>query len=847
MTSFYTNVSQRGNYLYVRGFDENGDRYQSKHFYNPYIFIPSNKPTGYQSIHGQDVEPKEFDSIWDVKQYIKEHEGWQGFNIYGYTRWAYLYIYDTYKDIKPDSNLINVVNIDIEVMSNDGFPDPNVAEREVTAIALIRRDLKIVLGCKDFDARGMENVYYIKCDNEKHLLNKFLQAWERMDADVVTGWNTEFFDIPYLVNRITKICGEESVNRLSPWGIVTERMVYRQGSDKQSQTYQIFGVASLDYLAVYKKFRLQPRESYRLDFIAETELGRKKLDYSEYASLHDLYEQNFQKYIEYNIEDTQLIFDLEEKLGFIGQIFAISYDAKINYTDTLSSVLMWDVITHNHLMDHNKVVPTNPSHRQNRKIVGGYVKDPQVGIHNWVMSFDLNSLYPHLIMQYNISPDTVSHENFYSVSDQNQPISVDALLKQEIDTTALKQMNRTVTPNGRMYSTGDQGFLAAIMQRMYDDRVEYKKKMIHAKQEYQKNPTRQLEIDISRYHNLQHAKKIQLNSAYGSLANQYFRWYDNENAEAITMAGQLAIRWIESKLNEWLNKTLKTNGRDYVIAIDTDSVYVSFDKLVEMTNPDDPIDFLDKAATQIVEPFIDKAYEELAEYTNARSQKMIMKRENIADKAIWTAKKRYIMNVHDEEGVRYNSPKLKMMGIEAIRSSTPAICRKYITETLALIMKGNEENVQKYIADIRNEFFSLKFEDIAFPRSCNFVKWETNAQGKSFPGTWSDPNRIYKKSTPVQVKGALLYNWYLDKYNLERQYEKIRSGEKIKFCYLKKPNPFHDTVVACAQELPPEFNLENYLDYDKQFTKSYIDPIETILHAIGWTSEKKATLESFFI
>ena len=849
MTEFYTNVSQHGNYLYVRGFDKNGERVQRRFMYEPYLFIPSNVETGYTNIHGRHVQRKDFSNIWEAKQYVKQHEDWEGFEVYGLNRWPYVYIYDKYQQLEPDTSKINIVNIDIEVASDDGFPEPDEASKEVTAIAVRRRDLTVVLGCGDFDSSGMKNVYYIKCKDERHLLNKFLQTMERLDADVITGWNTEFFDIPYLVNRITKICGEESVKRLSPWGIIREKNVYRPGSDKQSQTYQIFGVACLDYLAVYKKFRLQPRESYRLDFIAETELGTKKLDYSEYGNLHELYKNNYQKFIEYNIKDTDLIFELEEKLGFIEQIFAIAYDAKVNYNDALASVLIWDVIIHNYLMDQNKVIPTNDMRDngdRNKSIVGGYVKDPIVGIHNWVMSFDLNSLYPHLIQQYNISPDTVLNKTD-DLCVVTKDASVDTILNEEMDLSELKNYDITMTPNGKIYRKDYQGFLPALMAKMYDDRVLYKKKMLECKQEYQKNPTKQLEIDISRYHNLQHAKKIQLNSAYGALANKYFRWFDNNNAEAITMAGQLSIRWIEKKLNAWLNKILDTKGRDYVVAIDTDSVYVSFDKMIEMTNPTDPVNFLDRIAQEKVEPFINKSYLELAEYCNAYDQKMIMKRENIADKAIWTAKKRYIMNVYDSEGVRYETPELKMMGIEAIRSSTPAVCRDYIKKTLELIMTTDETTVQKYIADIRQEFRTLSFEQVAFPRSCNFVKWETNHKtGQRYPGTYADSITIYKKATPIQVKGALLYNHYLDKYNLTKKYELVKSGEKIKFSYLKKPNPFRDSVISCPDVLPKEFNLGEYLDYDMQFVKGYLDPIEVILHAIGWKSEKINTLEDFF-
>lgn len=848
MTKFYTNIDQHGSQILVRGYHEDGTPFQHREKYEPYLFTPANQETGYTDIYGNPVKRMDFQSIGEAKDFRKKYDNVEGFNLYGLERYKCVYIYDNYRNQQADTSRINIVNLDIEVASDDGFPEPEDADKEVTAIGLRDRTKTVVLGCGDFENND-PNTYYMKCKNEIDLLDKFLTVWDHMKPDVVTGWNTEFFDIPYLVHRIAKTAalGEEALKRLSPWNLPLRKgSVFRPGSDKASTTYRIIGISSLDYLSIYKKFRLQPRESYKLDFIAETELGTKKIDYSEYGNLHELYKNNYQKFIEYNIRDIDLIFDLEEKLGFIEQVFTIAYDAGVNYEDTLGSVGIWDVIIHNYLMDQNIVVSNKPSSISDRQIEGGYVKEPIVGMHKWVMSFDLNSLYPHLIQQYNISPDTGLNK-FDDLFHLTAQASVDKILEEDIDFSELKNYDVTMTPNGKIYRRDRQGFLPALMKKMYDDRVLYKKKMLEAKQEYQKNPNKQLEIDISRYHNLQHAKKIQLNSAYGALANKYFRWFDNENAEAITMAGQLSIRWIEKKLNIWLNDILKTKGRDYVIAIDTDSVYVSFDKMVELTQPKDPVEFLNKVANQQVEPFIDNAYQDLANYLNAYGQKMIMKRENIADKAIWTAKKRYIMNVWDSEGVRYEKPDLKMMGIEAIRSSTPAVCRDYIKKTLQLIMSTDESDVQKYIADIREEFRTLPFEKVAFPRSCNFVKWQTNSHtGQRYPSTYADDKTIYKKATPIQVKGALLYNWYLHKYNLTKKYELIKSGEKIKFCYLRKPNSFRDTVVSSPDILPKEFGLEQYIDYDMQFVKGYLDPIEIILSAIGWKSEKISTLEDFF-
>lgn len=358
---------------------------------------------------------------------------------------------------------------------------------------------------------------------------------------------------------------------------------------------------------------------------------------------------------------------------------------------------------------------------------------------------------------------------------------------------------------------------------------------------------KQLEKDISKYKNLQLAKKVQLNSAYGALGNQYFRFYDVRMAESITFSGQLSIRWIEARINEYLNKILKTEGIDYVIASDTDSLYITFDELVNQVfnkggtvsksqSSEAVVQFLDNVARQKIEPIIDKYYQELATLMNAYDQKMFMKREAIADKGIWTAKKRYVLNVYDNEGVRYAEPKLKVMGLEIVKSSTPASCRVALKEAVSIIMNKDELAVQKFIQDFRTEFRTLPFEDVAFPRGVtDLTKYQSNGEELEIP-----------KGTPIHVRGSMLYNHLLRKHGLEKRYERIKDGEKIKFCYLKEPNPVRQNVLSVLSSLPKEFGINDYIDYDTQFNKAFLEPLEAILNVIGWSAEKKATLEAFF-
>jgi DNA polymerase elongation subunit (family B) len=355
--------------------------------------------------------------------------------------------------------------------------------------------------------------------------------------------------------------------------------------------------------------------------------------------------------------------------------------------------------------------------------------------------------------------------------------------------------------------------------------------------------TKKLKKDISKYHNFQLVRKIQLNSAYGAIGNEFFRYFNVDMAEAITMSGQLSIQYIANKLNEFLNETLKTGDYDYVVASDTDSVYLRLGNLVRAAAPNKTdsqvVEFLNKSCAEIIQPFIDRSYKLLAEQMNAYENKMVMEREVIADVGIWTAKKRYMLNVHDSEGIRYDTPKLKIMGIETTRSSTPQIARSALKETIALILTGTEPELQAKVEEIRQEFMVAAPEEIAFPRSCNGL------------AKYSNKSTIYEKGTPIAVKGSLLFNYYLKKHKLTKKYETINEGEKIKFLYLKSPNPFggidgRDHVISFVSTLPKEFDIIDFIDYEKQFEKSFLDPLRNILDVVEWDYEKRASLEDFF-
>jgi DNA polymerase elongation subunit (family B) len=837
MAKFYTNVYSRGDKIYLRGYTSDNRRVQDIIDYKPYMFLSSRRDgnTKYRTLDGRPVERMDFESISDARDFIKRYSDVSNVDIYGLNHFKYLYIYDKFHgELDYDPSWINVIGIDIETDSSDGFPDIAAADKEITAITLSRRGEKVVLGYFDYKPKA-DNVHYIKCKDEWHLLNNFLKIWQsgRYQPDILTGWNIEFFDLPYIVNRIKNVLGMAEAKKLSPWGILEERTVEIHG--RENQAFTPAGISILDYLNLYKKFKFEQQESYKLESIAEVEnLQIKKLDYKAqgYTSLDDLYRKNFELFIDYNIQDTTVVDLLEEKLKFIDQVIAFAYDAKVNYSDVMTTVLPWDVIIHNYLMDRAVVIPQFKKGDFSQSLVGGHVKEVKPGMYDWVVSFDLNSLYPHLIMQYNISPETkLSREPYFPV--------IDSILDKH---AVIEEQGVAYAANGVKFSKDKQGFLPALMEKMYNDRTEYKKKMLEAKRELEtltadSDKRREVTNRIARYHNLQLAKKIQLNSAYGALANEYFRWFDFDLAEAITMSGQLSIRWIERDFNEYLNGLLKTNDIDYVIAADTDSIYVNMDPLVKLlgvTDRDKIVEALDKFCKSKIQSVINKSYEGLADYMHAYSQKMFMKRETIANKGIWKARKMYILNALDIEDVRYTEPQLKVMGIEAVRSSTPKACRASIKKALRIIMNEDEVTVQAFIAEFKGQFMKLPFEEVAFPR------------GMKGMDKYRDRHSVYMKGTPIHVKGALLYNDLLRKRDLDKKYQMIGDGDKVKFAYLKTPNPIGDHVIAILDELPTELDLHRYVDYEIQFQKSFLEPIRSLLEVVGWQVEKINTLEDFF-
>lgn len=826
----YTYASLYGNNILCRGWSETEGYFNKKFPFKPTFYLKSDTPTEYKTLDGISVAPVQPGNIRESRDFVRRYNGVEGVTVYGMEKMLYQFLSEEFEgEINYDFEKIKLWSLDIETAAGNGFPNIRAADQEVLLISLKNFHTKEIytFGCGEFVTTDSK-IHYIKCTDEKHLLHQFISWWVKELPEVITGWNVNGFDIPYLHNRINLILGEDEVRNLSPWRFITSTEI--EINNRKEQRFEIVGVAVLDYLEAYKKFTFTNRASYRLDVIAEVELGEKKLDYSEYGSFEEFYINDWQKFTEYNIHDVNLVDKLEEKLKLIELIVLIAYDSHVNYGDTFYQVRLWDVVIYNFLKKKNIVLsPVNKSHKDDQ-YEGAYVKEPIPGAYQWIVNFDLNSLYPSLIRFLNISPETLYSKIHVDKED----------LIQKTNPLSNVDPNLSLAANGCMYRRDKPGFMSELVKKIYDERVQYKTNMILCKKRYEQEPTKELSREIAKWSNFQMARKIQLNSLYGALGNQYFRHYRVDNAEAITVTGQVAIRWIERKLNEYLNKILKTTDFDYVAYVDTDSVYLNLGPLVESIPGTDKlpaekiVGMLDSFTEDKLIPFIDESYNELADYLHAHENTMEMKREAIAERGIWTSKKRYILNVWDNEGVRYKEAKLKMMGIEAVKSSTPKACQKYIKDGIEIFMKGTENELIDYIQEKREEFGKLPLDDIAFPRSANNIS------------QWVCPINNYKKSTPFQVKAAITFNRLLKERKLTNRYPFIRDGDKIKYIFLKRQNPTHEPIIAYLNELPPELGLTPYIDYDMMYRKGFIEPLQGIMDAVGWKTEKQVTLESFF-
>jgi DNA polymerase elongation subunit (family B) len=828
---FYTSVNQYGNRVLVRGIN-NEKRVQDKIEFKPSLFVKSKSGTKYKSLFGDSLDEIQFESINEAKDYVKRYGEVENFEVFGNTNYAYQYITKTFPtEVEFDITQLAIWSIDIETTVENGFPDTKNPMEEILLITVQDSNSKQIttFGCKSIEKLDLPNLNhnYILCKDEKDLLRKFIAFLDDNHPHVITGWNIEFFDIPYLCARISRMLDDDALKAVSPWRVVNAKEFTRNG--KTELTYDIMGVAILDYLDLYKKFTYGAQESYKLDHISKVELGEGKLE-NPYTSFKEFYTKDWQLFVKYNVIDVRRVDQLEDKMKLIELILTMAYDAKCNFVDVFSAVRTWDCILYNHLWNQNIVVHQREG-KPARQIVGAYVQEPIPGKYDWVVSFDATSLYPSIIMQYNMSPETIEYS-------ETRSTTVDDMMAKKYNLDELVTKDYCMAANGYSYRRDKQGLFPEITQKLFDDRQKYKKLMLTAQAKYEETKDKALLKDISKYNNFQMARKIQLNSLFGAWGNEFFRFYDSNIAEGITITGQYIIREVGKSLDDYLNKICGTKDFNYSFYSDTDSCYITLDPLVQKFYKDQPkekiIDILDKICNDKIVEAINKTCDSLANYTNAFDKKIYFKREAIADRGIWVAKKRYALNVYDNEGVRYKEAKLKVMGLEIVRSSTPEPCRDALKAAVKLVLTSDEQTLQDYILDFEQKYRAMPAELIAFPRGVNGLN------------KYTDRSSIYAQGCPIHVRGSLLYNYYLKQNDLGNKYETIAEGDKIKFVYLKEPNTMKENVIAFISAIPDEFKVRQYIDYDTMFSKSFIEPLTTILNGVGWSSKPQASLEGLF-
>lgn len=815
---FYTNVAQIGNSICVRGV-HNGRRFEKKAQFQPRLFLPKNRPgeAVYHNLFGEALESMEFADVAEAREFIKNYDGVSNMRIHGNTNWQYQYITENYAgQIDFAMSEIYIASIDIETETESGFPNIDTANERI-----------LLISSQDYATKNITTYSIRDFVSESDMLKRFIADWVHRCPDVITGWNIGLFDVPYLVHRIRRVLGEDAVKQLSPWRTVRSREI--KMNDKVLVTYDIVGVNQLDYLDLYKKFTYNAQESYKLDYICKVELGVGKLE-NPFNTFKEFYTNDWDRFVEYNRIDVERVSQLEDKMKLIELALTMAYDAKCNFADVFSAVRIWDCILYNHLWDQNIVVHPRDTSRPDRSIVGAYVQDPVPGKYDWVVSFDATSLYPSIIMQYNMSPETLTNTFVQT--------TVDNLLDRKIDTAELAEQDLSMSANGHTFKRNKLGLFPEIVAKLFKDRQDYKKKMLEAQRLYEDTKNPRYQNDISKYNNFQMARKIQLNSLYGAWANYYFRYFDDRIAEGITMTGQYIIRTVGRALDEYLNKVCGTKDVVYSFYSDTDSCYITLDPLVKKYYADksneEIVAILDKICEEKIAPAINRACGLMSEYTNAYDNKIVFKREAIATRGIWVAKKRYALNVYNNEGVQYAEPKLKVMGLEIVRSSTPEVIRQTLKDAVKVAISKDEAALQEFIKEAKTQYVKLPPEAIAFPRGVNNLAKYTSSTD------------IYSKGTPMHVRGALLFNHYIKQRGLSNRYQQIQEGEKIKFIYLREPNPIKENCIGFVGDFPTELQLTSYVDYDTMWEKSFIEPLNGIIEGLGWSTSPQASLADLF-
>lgn len=777
----------------------------------------------------------------------------QDITIYGMDDHVCRYMTDTHNNDYKIEN-VRIFFIDIENYMKDAEGnkfgiDPLGAHGELTAITIYDTyDKKYhVFGTHVWENKEYPDldIEYYHATSEHDLLMEFLLFWTGNYPDIVTGWNSGIYDIPYIINRMNQVLGEEKTKKLSPWKKITKREF--TGSFGKTQTeYNIYGVAGVDYLETYKKNTFHKQESYKLDFIAEAELGKGKLDYHDegYKDLDDLHDRNYQRYLDYNIRDVESMVQIDDKNGFMGIVIGIAHYAIINYNEVYSVLRCWDSIRHTYMKEQGIISSPKSRNEKSDKFTGAYVKEPRPAMYKWVVTFDLTALYPSIIMTCNIGDETLltydelpSPLQKYYERDISQNI-VDGNMTPEWH-NVLVDNNLAMAANGTFYKNQVQSIQSILSEDILAKRKVFKTEMLKYKDEYERAKTsgaseeelNRLNDLVTYNNNQQMVVKVLANSLYGAMGNPYSRYFDLKLAEAVTVTGQTIIKWAEKKVNEYMNTIMNTVGVEYCIYSDTDSIFVNMEPLVEemgVTDRDNIVDFLDKVGDKVNDK-LTEFFGELGGILNTNYNKMNMKREVISSASIFRSKKNYAMKVWDNEGVRYDDPYYKIMGIEVVRSTTPKFIKTRIREALIMMLSDcDRTELIDYVAKVRKEFFaSTDIQQTAFPKGTNDLE------------KWMDERNVFKKGTPIHVRGALLFNKYY-----ANEDNKIVSGDSVRFMYLKKPNPIRQNVISFIEGIPDD--LKPHVDKNLNFEKIFLNPITSLATVVGWSMNNTVSLADLF-
>jgi len=832
---FYTACAIKGNKILVRGYKD-GVRFTDSVSFKPSLFIKSDKETKYKTLNGIGVKRMIFDTLYDCREFLKQYEDLNDSPIYGNTDFVTQYLLEAYEsEVVYDLSQIKIAYFDIETETEGGFPDLRSPNEKINIIGVRITGVNYAITDKPV---SIPNCKLILVSSEKELIEKFFELLRKEDIDVITGWNVKLFDIPYIIGRARLFFEDKEIQSWLPFNLMKERETNIGGTD-----YRLFefpGYVILDYMDLYKKFSGTSQESYALNFIAKAELDEQKLDYAEYGSLREFYTKDFQRFAEYNIQDVELVEKLDNKLRLIDLAVSIAYEAKIPFDVVFFATRIWGTICCDYLLRKDIIPPIQTSYAKDDQFVGAYVKDVAPGLYKNVVSFDATSLYPSIIMGWNISPETCVKKDASLSAD-------DFLRSKRKDIPQLvneaSEQNACLSCNGSMFTNNIRGFIPILIERTFNQRKEAKNKMLDLEKEFEHSKDTDLLPRIAALKIRQSVKKILANSLYGCLGNPAFIYSSPELATAVTVTGQVIIRTAENAMNGYIRHLTKNNDKDYVLAVDTDSVYLNLDEIVtqiqQKTKITDITDFVDKICEQKIQPELKKEMDLLTKTLNCSENKIFFKREAIASAGMFIAKKRYALLVQDLEGIRFEEPKLKIMGLETARSSTPAIVRKKLKDCIKIILTKTPEELRQYVNEFYDEFMVLPISDVAAPRGVKGIN------------KYSDNTKIYQTGTPIATKAALLHNSYSKKIGIDKQYAAIKENDKIKFVFVKVPNPYgmcgKDAVMGFINSPPKEFNLQKYIDRTKQFEKTFKEPLDNILQAINWKLNAQVSLESFFV